>query len=77
MSGESFDYALEERWVREEGLAKLVPVAIRTALETAGLQASEVHHCVLPVAAAAAQRLARALGLERARLTDALRRGLR
>lgn len=73
MSGESFDYALEERWVRDEGLAKLVPVAIRTALANAGLTAADVHHCVLPVAVPAAQRLVRALGLERARLTDALR----
>jgi 3-hydroxy-3-methylglutaryl CoA synthase len=73
MDGEAFDYALEERWVRDEGIAKLLPQAIGTALASAGITPAEVHHCVLPVSAAAAQRLVRAQGLEKAQLTDSQR----
>jgi uncharacterized OB-fold protein len=72
-SGEAFDYALEERWVRDEGLAKLVPDTVRMALERAAVKSSDVQHCVLPVAPAAAQRLLRSLGLDQAQLADALR----
>ena len=72
-SGEAFDYALEERWVRDEGLAKLVPDTVRMALERAAVKSSDVQHCVLPVAPAAAQRLLRSLGIDQAHLTDALR----
>ncbi len=73
MDGESFDYALEERWVRDEGIAKLLPQAITSALAAAGISAAQVHHCVLPVSAAAAARLVRAQGLDQAQLTDAQR----
>jgi hydroxymethylglutaryl-CoA synthase len=73
MDGEAFDYALEERWVRDEGIAKLLPAAIAAALATAGITAAEVHHCVLPVSAAAAARLVRAHGLAHAKLTDTQR----
>jgi 3-hydroxy-3-methylglutaryl CoA synthase len=73
MDGEAFDYAFEERWVRDEGIAKLLPAAIRDALTAAGIGAGEVQHCVLPVNAAAAQRLVRATGLDQAQLTDAQR----
>jgi 3-hydroxy-3-methylglutaryl CoA synthase len=70
MDGEAFDYALEERWVRDEGIAKLLPGAIASALQAAGLAAADIQHCILPVSTAAAQRLVRATGLERARLAD-------
>ncbi len=73
MEGEDFDYALEERWVRDAGIAKLLPQAIATALAAAGIGAKDVRHCVLPVSAAAAQRLVRAQGLEQAQLTDSQR----
>jgi 3-hydroxy-3-methylglutaryl CoA synthase len=45
-SGAAFDYALEERWVRDEGYLKLVPRAVSTALQSAGLQAADVRHFV-------------------------------
>ncbi|HEY2808235.1 MAG TPA: OB-fold domain-containing protein [Steroidobacteraceae bacterium] len=73
MEGEAFDYALEERWVRDAGIAKLLPQAIATALASAGISAADVQHCVLPVSAAAAQRLVRAHGLDKAQLTDTQR----
>ena len=46
-SGEDFDYSWEERWIRDEGLAKIVPPVIARALEKAGLQASDVQHFVM------------------------------
>lgn len=57
----TYDYAWEERWVRDEGYLKIVPRAIASALAVAGMKASEVTHfclpCVLPrVAPAVAKR---------------------
>jgi hydroxymethylglutaryl-CoA synthase len=76
MSGAPFDYAFEERWVRDEGVTRLAPDAIHAVLAEAGLKATEVRHCVLPLSRPAAQRLARAAGLESARLGDDLRSDL-
>ncbi len=73
MEGESFDYAFEERWVRDAGIAKLLPEVMGRALARAGITAAEVHHCALPVGTAAAQPLVRAQGLDKARLTDTQR----
>jgi 3-hydroxy-3-methylglutaryl CoA synthase len=73
MSGQAFDYALEERWIRDEGIGKLAPEAIAAALESAGLKAADIRHCLLPLPQATAQRLARAVGLEGAQLAADLR----
>lgn len=43
-----FDYQLEERWIREEGLLKLIPQAIETMLLQQGLDPGEIAHLVLP-----------------------------
>jgi len=43
-----FDYYWEERWIRDEGIVKLVPPAIRKALEVAVLSASHVDHFCFP-----------------------------
>jgi 3-hydroxy-3-methylglutaryl CoA synthase len=48
MTGENYDYHWEERWVRDEGYAKLVPEAARAALADAGLAIGDIHHLVLP-----------------------------
>jgi 3-hydroxy-3-methylglutaryl CoA synthase len=73
MSGQAFDYSLEERWIRDEGIGKLAPPAIAAALQAAGLKAGDIRHCVLPLRRASAQRLARASGLEDAQLAADLR----
>ncbi len=73
MSGETFDYSLEERWVRDEGFTRLVPRAIRATLEEARLTAADVHHFVLPGSAATVKRVAQATGLAGARLQDNLK----
>ncbi|MCR9184206.1 MAG: zinc ribbon domain-containing protein [Halieaceae bacterium] len=43
-----FDYQLEERWVRDEGLLKIIPEAISQLLETLAVAGSEISHLVLP-----------------------------
>jgi 3-hydroxy-3-methylglutaryl CoA synthase len=72
MAGEPFDYALEERWVREEAYAKLVPGAIGRALESAGVKAEGIRHLVMPCPQAIAKRIAASSGLASARITDNL-----
>ncbi|VTU45567.1 3-oxoacyl-(acyl carrier protein) synthase II (plasmid) [Variovorax sp. SRS16] len=47
-AGEDIDYHWEERWVRDEGIAKLVPRAIAAALADAGLDAAQVDHFIFP-----------------------------
>jgi 3-hydroxy-3-methylglutaryl CoA synthase len=48
MSGEAVDYQWEERWIRDEGIGKLVPRAILAALADAGVTAAEVDHFIFP-----------------------------
>jgi len=71
--GEPFDYALEERWVRDEGIGKLVPLAVREVLTSADLTSSSIDHFVMPGGAATTRRVAASCGLDRATLQDALR----
>jgi 3-hydroxy-3-methylglutaryl CoA synthase len=42
------DYAWEERWVRDEGIGKLMPRAIGAALADAGVDAAAVDHFIFP-----------------------------
>ena len=42
------DYGWEERWVRDEGYAKIVPRAVKAALAQAQLSISDIHHFVMP-----------------------------
>lgn len=59
-----FDYALEERWVREEGYFKIVPEAVEKLFERTGMAAADVQHFVLPGPARVVAKLARSLGFE-------------
>ena len=43
-SGSDFDYTWEERWIRDEGVAKIVPKAIATLLKHINLTADKVAH---------------------------------
>jgi len=40
------DYYWEERWIRDEGYAKIVPEAVKAALADAGVEATAVRHFV-------------------------------
>lgn len=73
MRGESFDYVLEERWVRDEGLSSLVPATIAKALAAAGLPAAGVDRFVMPGSAARIRRIVDQAALTNAHLQDGLR----
>lgn len=47
-AGTDFDYAWEERWVRDEGIAKIAPRAVAAVLERAGIEASAIDHFIFP-----------------------------
>lgn len=49
-NGREGDYSWEERWVRDEGYAKLVPPVVKAALAQAGITAAEVDHFLMPEA---------------------------
>ncbi len=46
--GAEVDYSWEERWIRDEGYAKIVPRAIAGALEKTGVGAADIAHFVMP-----------------------------
>ncbi len=72
---ESFDYVWEERWIRDEGLMKIVPEAIAEALSRAGLGAEEIDHFCLPSALrGAGAGIVKAVGLRAESLRDNLQR---
>jgi 3-hydroxy-3-methylglutaryl CoA synthase len=67
------DYAWEERWVRDEGIGKLVPRAVAAALAAAGLDASAVDHFIFPCTIAKLDaQLAESCGIRRAAVVDNL-----
>jgi 3-hydroxy-3-methylglutaryl CoA synthase/uncharacterized OB-fold protein len=68
----SFDYALEERWVREAGWLELVPKAVTPLLAEARVEAAAIDHFVVAAPAGVAPRLAAALGIRRESVADAL-----
>lgn len=71
-TGEDYDYALEDRWVRDEGYLKLVPRAVASALARAGLAAGAVAHFVLQAPKRHAAATARACGIAAAAVADDL-----
>lgn len=42
------DYHWEERWIRDEGVAKIVPEAVKAALGNAGLGGATIDHFIFP-----------------------------
>jgi 3-hydroxy-3-methylglutaryl CoA synthase len=46
--GQDFDYAWEERWIRDEGYSKIVPRAIEGLLAKTGVRPEEIDHFILP-----------------------------
>jgi hydroxymethylglutaryl-CoA synthase len=72
LAGQRFDYSQEERWVRDEGLAKLVPRAIGGALAAASLRANDIQRLVTPGSHSAVRRVAQLAGFAQANLQDNL-----
>lgn len=72
-AGDDIDYVWEERWVRDEGIAQLMPRVVRQALDAAGLQPAQVNRFIFPTVFSRADALlARQCGLPAESLVDAL-----
>lgn len=48
VAGSDSDYVWEERWVRDEGYARIVPLAVKAALADAKLAIDDIQHFVMP-----------------------------
>lgn len=71
--GQEMDYTWEARWVRDEGYAKIAPLAIKTALDKAGLTAAEIGHFVMAAPMKGVNELvAKAVGIPADRVRDPL-----
>ncbi|MEN1579704.1 3-oxoacyl-[acyl-carrier-protein] synthase III C-terminal domain-containing protein [Pseudomonas aeruginosa] len=72
-TGEDVDYHWEERWVRDEGVGKIVPRVIQAALSNAGIAAEQVDHFIFPSTLAKLdQGLAKTLGIRGEAVVDNL-----
>lgn len=72
-AGETIDYYWEERWVRDEGIAKLVPQAVERALKAAGVEAAQVDHFIFPcMFAKMDQQVAKRCGVKPEAVADQL-----
>ena len=70
---EAYDYTWEERWIRDEGLAKIVPPCIEGALAKAGATAAQVDHFIMPsTIGRAVAGIARQVGLPAESIADNL-----
>jgi len=70
---EEFDYNWEERWIRDEGIIKIVPRAVKSALENAGVSGSDINHFVFPcVFPRLPQNVAKQSGIDPESVTDNL-----
>ncbi len=68
-----FDYQWEARWVRDEGLMKLIPEAVDALLREGGTEASAIDRFCCPVGSAREQvALAKKLGIRAEVVQDAL-----
>lgn len=67
-----FDYALEERWVREEGYLKIVPSVIEEAARAAGIALGDIDRVVLHGPVSAARSLAKRLEIDVTRFVEPL-----
>lgn len=71
--GYGFDYGWEERWIRDEGLMKIVPRATRAVLEAAGVAPGDVAHYVVPTdQAAVPAAIAKKVGIRAEAVADNL-----
>lgn len=73
LAGEDIDYAWEERWIRDEGVGKLVPEAIAGALKNAGVAAGEIDHFIFPTSLQKMDvQLAKKCGIRETAVVDGL-----
>jgi 3-hydroxy-3-methylglutaryl CoA synthase len=73
LAGEEVDYQWEERWVRDEGIGKLMPRAIAEALKNASVNPGDVDHFIFPSTISKIDvQLAKTCGIKPAALVDSL-----
>ncbi len=72
----TFDYALEERWVRDQGYLQIVPGAVTSVLTESEITADKIDYFILPGPAAAARGLVRACKFDNAEIVDTCRNEL-
>jgi 3-hydroxy-3-methylglutaryl CoA synthase len=73
LAGEDIDYHWEERWVRDEGIAGLMPRVIARALEAAALRPEQIDRFIFPSTFARLDaQLARQCGLRAEAVADNL-----
>ena len=76
-AGEAIDYQWEERWIRDEGVLKLVPQAVSRALAAAGLAAEQVDRFIFPTSFAKLDaQVAKTCGIRADALVDGLGAGV-
>lgn len=67
------DYTWEERWIRDEGLMKIVPVAIRKTLDRTAVDPSTITHFIFPSSFRGADaQIAAQLGIAKDKVRDDL-----
>lgn len=69
-AGEAFDYAWEERWIRDEGYRRIVPSTVSALLDRTGISPDTIDHFVLP--GGAAQDVAKRVGIRTDAVVDSL-----
>jgi len=75
LAGEEIDYGWEERWIRDEGIGKLVPEAIAAALKNSKIDAAQVDHFIFPTSFQKMEaQLAKKCGIKEAAVVDGLAR---
>jgi 3-hydroxy-3-methylglutaryl CoA synthase len=71
--GKEFDYGWEERWVRDEGYGRIIPMAIRAFLEKHSLKVQDFSRVVYPCYFTGTHKaIAKDLGIDPSRLQDNL-----
>jgi uncharacterized OB-fold protein len=74
--GEEFDYQWEERWIRDEGLTKLVPSVVKEAIASAGLKGEDIDHFIMPcLFPRIDQKIAKLSGIDPEKVKDNLAAG--
>ncbi|HQI02616.1 MAG TPA: OB-fold domain-containing protein [Deltaproteobacteria bacterium] len=72
-TGKDFDYAWEERWVRDEGYGKIIPMAIQSFLKKTGASIADFAKVVYPCYFSGTHReIAKRLGINPSKVQDNL-----